>query len=232
MEKFGKILLVSLVLGSPLVFAQEDKWVWEKIGDEVSSILPMGYGLIRSDLKWNSRVVKKGDGTWDDTNHHSQFWSISSHLSTFSPTYVAAAIIEAALIPMGWSFGKVEGSTEATLWITQDSSKKSYESENEELKKKIEESQRREAELKERLKEKVENFLESYDANTKLGILDPEVRAYLDKVRHGISAILAQWFHLQGTNLRDSFLAAQEINNHIEDADLAKGLLKRLSEVI
>ena len=212
--KLKKIIPV-LLLGflSLELLAQEKKWIWQQIGDEISEFLIGGDKDVKSDLR------------------HLQPASIS-HVSTFSPTYVAATLIQAALTPVSWSYGEVKGSTEATAKISAESSKKNFEEGNRELRKELEESKKREQELRSRLKDQAEKFIESYDPDTKVGVLEPEFKNYLGQVRSRILASYINLAYASGASLDEAQKATWKLDNKILDFDLAAHLLKQTEDSI
>lgn len=198
--------------------AQEEKWAWEKIGNEISKMLPTGEEFIRLDFDW--KVCNSAEKT-------NRMIAGSSHISTFSPTYVAATIIEAALIPVGWSYGEIKGSSEGTANVSAESSKKNFEEDNRELRKELEESKKREQELRSRLNDQAEKFIESYDTDTKIGYLEPEFKKYLDETRNRILTAYFEISKMSGASPVVAKTASQNLSKRIYDIDLAVQFLAR-----
>ncbi len=218
MKILEKTIFLSL-LGcfSESLWAQDRKWVWKKIGDEISNYLIQGNGNLREDM------------------HHPGVAS-STHLSTFSPTYVAATIIEAALIPFDWSYGQIKAGSVHLSQSSEASSKKSFEGENEDLKKELERAREREKELNKRIQELIndqaEKFIDTYSKELGQGELAPELKRYLDQTRSRIfmsSYNLALGF---GYDAEEAKRAGRDLNSRIKNLDLVKGFLTRFGEAI
>ena len=143
-------------------FSQDSKPFWRKMGDEVSKILPSGQGDIGADFNFEKYPVENRGDRWGGP------FAGTSHILCFSPTYLATALVETALSPVLLTTAKITEESEET---TEKTGNRAVEEENERLKNEVKQLKKREAELLEKLKSQAEKFIESYNPNSKGGLV-------------------------------------------------------------
>lgn len=205
----GVFCLVYLGFGQTQVFAQEkNKWLWEKLGDEVSRIVPGGKNSLERDFESRNNPAP---GT--------------THVVTMGPIYLALSLIQTAFLPTTYPIDESQESTAASQVEAENEEIKKLKRDNEELLKK-------QIELLEKLRNQAERFIESYNPDTKIGLLEPELKIYLGQVRNRILTSYKSLAHVSGASLGQSQLAARDLNTKIQDVDLAAHFLNQTEDSI
>ncbi len=192
-----------LGLGQSQVFAQEkNKWLWEKLGDEVSRIVPGGKDSLERDFESRNNPAP---GT--------------THVVTMGPIYLALSLIQTAFLPTTYPIDESQESTAASQVEAENEEIKKLKRENEELLKK-------QIELLEKLRNQAERFIESYNPDTQIGLLEPELKKYLGEVHGRVLALIQTAAQVSGANDKQALALAKRLSSKISDFDLASEFLR------
>lgn len=220
-KNLSLLMFVFGMLSSKESFAQEKRrHLWRMIADEVSRVLPSGSGSYSKD--WELAKQGKDEGVSAAT----------SHVLSFSPTYIIASIVETALSPFFLSSEGIHGTSE-------ESSKKSKEEEKEEENEEIKRLKRENAELKikqkeliDKLNNQAERFIESYDPNSKVGLVEPELKLFLQRARQQILARHSIVSLGLGTPIENVKIEAKALETVLTDFTLCQKFLSLNAEAI
>lgn len=184
--------------------------LWRKIGSQVSKILPSGRGSLELDFD-----TEDGDA-WRTP------LAGTTHVVSFSPVYLATALVETALSPV-WLL--TNGMTEFSEGTTEKSGNKAVEEENRKLREENAELKRKEKELLDKLKDQAEKFFDSYNPDTKIGIVGPELKKYFDESRPRLLALYSETLLALGAPRGEVAAQASLLNQQVNEINLAKYIL-------
>ena len=193
-------------LGQTQVFAQEkNKWLWEKLGDEVSRVVPGGKDSLERDFENRNNPAPA-----------------TTHVVTMGPIYLALSLVQTAFLPTSYPIDESQETTAASKVEAENEEVKKLKRDNEELLKK-------QIELLEKLRNQAERFIDSYNPDTKIGMLEPELKKVLGEVRGNLLASFQAAALVSGADKKQAQTSSQQLNSKISDYDLANEFL-RISE--
>ena len=184
--------------------------LWRRIGSQVSRILPSGRGSLVLDFD-----TKDGDA-WRTP------LAGTTHVVSFSPVYLATALVETALSPVWLLTSEVTEFSEGT---TEKSGNKAVEEENRKLREENAELKRKEKELLEKLKNQAEKFIESYNPDTKIGVIEPELKIYFDKSKPRLLSLYSETLLALGAPRGEVFAQTILLKQQVNEINLAEYIL-------
>ena len=220
-KNLSLVLLVFGMLSSSSSFAQEKRrHLWRMIADEVSRVLPSGSGNFSKD--WELANQGKDEG----------LSAATSHVLSFSPTYIVASIVETALSPFFLTSEGMKGTSEESSKKSKEEEKKQENEEIERLKRENAELKLKQKELIEKLKSQAERLIDSYDPDSKVGQVEPELRLFLDHARQQILAKHSIVLLAFGVPMENVKIEANALEKVLTDYQLSQKFLTLNVETI